>query len=158
MGFGFFMSACYDIGSLTFSVIREWNRESHLNQPESQKIVDFLKQALPYIQLIYLFGSRADGSEKPSSDWDVAFLGQQKLDNLQRWELAQGLASLLNTDVDLVDLLSASTVLNMQVVSKGRLLYGDINIKDVYETKVYSMYGRLQESRQDIIEQFMADK
>jgi len=93
MGFGFFLFAYYDIGSLTFSVIREWNRESHLN-----------------------------------------------------------------ADVDLVELLSASTVINMQVVSKGRLLYGDINIKDVYETKVYSMYGRLQESRQDIIEQFMADK
>jgi predicted nucleotidyltransferase len=105
-----------------------------------------------------LFGSRADGSHKPSSDWDIGVLGLNKLDNVQRWDLAQELASLLNTDVDLVDLLSASTVLNMQVVSKGQLLYGDINIRDVFETKVYSMYGRLQESRQDIIEQFMADK
>jgi len=134
------------------------NRESPLNQPELQKIVDFLRQGLPDIQLIYLFGSRADGSQKPNSDWDIALLGQQPLDNVQRWELAQELASLLNADVDLVDLLSASTVLNMQVVSKGRLLYGEINIQDVFETKVYSMYGRLQESRQDIIEQFLADK
>lgn len=129
-----------------------------MNQPELQKIVDFLKQALPDIQLIYLFGSRVDGSHKSSSDWDIAILGQQKWDNVQRWELAQEFSSLLNADVDLVDLLSASTVLNMQVASKGRLLSGDINIKDVYETKVYSMYGRLQESRQNIIEQFMADK
>jgi predicted nucleotidyltransferase len=134
------------------------NRESHLNQVELQKIVDYIKQILPDMQLIYLFGSRADGSQKPSSDWDVALLGQQKLDNVQRWELAQELALLLNADVDLVDLLSASTVLNMQVVSKGRLLYGDINIKDIFETKVYSMYSRLQESRLDIIEQFLADK
>jgi predicted nucleotidyltransferase len=129
-----------------------------LNQSEVQKIVAYLKQTLPDIQLIYLFGSRADGSHKPSSDWDVGLLGLKKLDNVQRWDLAQELASLLNADVDLVDLLSASTVLNMQVVSKGQLLYGDINIRDVFETKVYSMYGRLQESRQDIIEQFMADK
>ncbi len=134
------------------------NRDSPLNQPELQKIVDFLRQGLPDIQLIYLFGSRADGSQKPNSDWDIALLGQQPLDNVQRWELAQELATLLNADVDLVDLLSASTVLNMQVVFKGRLLYGEINIKDVFETKVYSMYGRLQESRQDIIEQFLADK
>jgi predicted nucleotidyltransferase len=127
----------------------------HLNQLEFQKIVDYLKQALPETQLIYLFGSRSDGSHKSSSDWDIALLGQKPLDNVRRWELAQELASLLNTDVDLVDLVdlvSASTVLNMQVVSKGRLLYGDVNVRDVYETKVYSMYGRLQESRQDIIE------
>jgi predicted nucleotidyltransferase len=129
-----------------------------LNQSEVQKIVAYLKQTIPDIQLIYLFGSRADGSHKPGSDWDVGLLGPNKLDNVKRWELAQELASLLNTDVDLVDLLSASTVLNMQVVSKGQLLYGDINIRDVFETKVYSMYGRLQESRQDIIEQFMAEK
>jgi predicted nucleotidyltransferase len=125
---------------------------------EVQKIVAYLKQALPNIQLIYLFGSRADGSHKPSSDWDIGLLGLNNLDNVQRWEMAQELASLLNTDVDLVDLSSASTVLNMQVVSKGQLLYGDINIRDVFETKVYSMYGRLQESRQDIIEHFLADK
>jgi predicted nucleotidyltransferase len=123
-----------------------------------QKIVAYLKQTIPDIQLIYLFGSRADGSHKPSSDWDIGLLGLNKLDNVQRWEMAQELASLLNTDVDLVDLSSASTVLNMQVVSKGQLLYGDINIRDVFETKVYSMYGRLQESRQDIIEHFLADK
>lgn len=134
------------------------NRESHLNQPKLQKIIDLLKLSLPDTQLIYLFGSRADNSYKPSSDWDIAVLGTGKLDNVQRWELAQELASLLNADVDLVDLLSTSTVFNMQVVSKGQLLYGDINIKDVYETKVYSMYGRLQESREDIIEQFLEDK
>lgn len=134
------------------------NRENSLNPSNEEKIVDYLKQVLPDIQLIYLFGSRADGSHNSNSDWDIALLAQKKLDNVQRWELAQELASLLNTDVDLVDLLAASTVLNMQVVSQGRLLYGDINIKDVYETKVYSMYGRLQESRHDIIEQFMADK
>lgn len=123
-----------------------------------QKIVAYLKQSIPDIQLIYLFGSRANGSYKSASDWDIGLLRPTKLDNVQRWELAQELASLLNNDVDLVDLLSASTVLNMQVVSKGRLLYGDINIRDVFETKVYSMYGRLQESRQDIIEQFMDTK
>jgi len=130
----------------------------HLNRAESQKIVCYLKQALPDTQLIYLFGSRADGSEKADSDWDIALLGQEKMDNVQRWQLAQELASLLNADVDLVDLLTSSTVLNMQVVSKGRLLYGDINTKDVFETKVYSMYGRLQESRHDIIEKFLEVK
>jgi predicted nucleotidyltransferase len=105
----------------------------YLNQIEFQKIVDYLKQALPAPQLIYLFGSRFDGSQKSNSDWDIALLGQKPLDNVQRWELAQELASLLSADVDLVDLLTASTVLNMQVVSKGRLLYGAINIKDVFE-------------------------
>lgn len=129
-----------------------------MNPSNKQKIVEYLKQALPEIQLIYVFGSRADGSNKSNSDWDIAVLAQQKLDNVRRWEIAQELASLLNTDVDLVDLLASSTVLNMQIVSKGCLLHGDINTKDVFETKVYSMYGRLQESRHDIIEKFMEVK
>lgn len=134
------------------------NRENFLNPSKEQKIVEYLQQTLPKIQLIYVFGSRADGTNKSNSDWDIALLGQEKMDNVQRWQLAQELASLLNADVDLVDLLTSSTVLNMQVASKGHLLYGDINTKDVFETKVYSMYGRLQESRQDIIEKFMEVK
>lgn len=134
------------------------NRENSLNPSNEEKIVDYLKQVLPDIQLIYIFGSRADGSHNSNSDWDIALLAQKKLDNVQRWEMAQELASLLGADVDLVDLRTASTVLNTQIVAKGQLLYGDINIKDVFEAKVYSMYGRLQESRHDIIEQFMEGK
>ena len=123
--------------------------------PDCQLIVQELRTQLPDIQLIYVFGSRGDGSHTSSSDWDIAFLWNNKLDNMTRWELAQTLAAKLNQEVDLVDVLTASTVFNMQVVSKGQLLYGDKNTQHLHEAKIYSMYGRLQESRQGILNQFI---
>jgi predicted nucleotidyltransferase len=125
------------------------------NTPATKKIAKLLHQELPEVRLIYLFGSQASGQATDSSDWDIAVLCQQPLDNIVRWNTAQTLASVLDRDVDLVDLLEASTVLQMQVVSQGKLLNGDEQSVHVFETQVYSMYAHLQESRQNIIDQFI---
>ena len=114
-------------------------------------------QPLAGLKLIYLFGSRAEGQETASSDWDIAFLADKPLPLLERWQLAQQLASELGVDVDLIDLAAASTVLRMQVIANGRLLFGEKYDSEVFETQVYSMYGRLQESRQDIVQDFIKD-
>ena len=71
--------------------------------------------------------------------------------------MAESLANELGVDVDLIDLLQASTVLQLEVVSKGIRLLGEQNIADIFETKVFSMYGRLQESRSGIIQKFLGD-
>jgi len=120
-----------------------------------QLIKTALLEALPTLKLIYLFGSQAKGTANGSSDWDIAVLPQGPLDNTLRWDLAQNLASKLGLDVDLVDLSGASTVLQMQVVNDGQLLMGDRQEADVFETQVFSMYAHLQESRQDIVDEFV---
>lgn len=120
-----------------------------------QLIKTALLEALPKIKLIYLFGSQAKGTANGSSDWDIAVLPHSPLDNTQRWDLAQNLASKLGQDVDLVDLSDASTVLQMQVINDGQLLMGDRQEADVFETQVFSMYAHLQESRQDIVDEFV---
>lgn len=114
-------------------------------------------QPLAGLKLIYLFGSRGEGQETASSDWDIAFLADKPLPSLERWQLAQQLASELGADVDLIDLAVASTVMRMQVIENGRLLFGEKYDSEVFETQVYSMYGRLQESRQDIVQDFIED-
>lgn len=117
-------------------------------------LMTLIKQYLPKVQLVYLFGSRASKQDQVDSDWDFAVLNVSTIGDQERWDIAQELADKLNADVDLVDLLSASTVLKMQVVNGGRLLYGETGVADVFETQTYSMYGRLQESRSDIISHF----
>lgn len=126
---------------------------SHINA-KHQLIINHLK-TLAGLELVYLFGSRADDSGLKKSDWDIAILCEYALGPKDRWDMAQSLANELGVDVDLIDLLQASTVLQMEVVSKGIRLLGNQDIADIFETKVFSMYGRLQESRGDIIEQFL---
>lgn len=39
----------------------------------------------------------------------------------------------------------------MEIVREGFLLKGDQGEADIFERKVFSMYGRLQESRSDLV-------
>lgn len=43
-------------------------------------------------ELIYLFGSCAEGKERPDSDLDLAFLTSKEIDDYQRFLTAQKLA------------------------------------------------------------------
>ncbi|NQY63713.1 MAG: nucleotidyltransferase domain-containing protein [Alteromonadaceae bacterium] len=119
------------------------------------KLVDLIKKDHPNVKLIYLFGSQASGQQHGNSDWDLAILNDTKLDPLNRWQLSEKLAELLKTDVDLVDLKEASTVLQMQIVTKGSLLFDKNNDSAAFEMMVFSMYGRLQEGRKSIITNFI---
>lgn len=84
---------------------------------------------------------------------DLAILPRKPLDSFKIWKLAQELSILLHHEVDLIDLLKASTVMRMQVISKGICLYAGNKIKrEVFEAYVYSAYARLNEERKGIIE------
>lgn len=108
--------------------------------------------ALPDCQAIYLFGSWGTDAQRPESDIDLAVLPSQPIDPVHRWELAQTLASAVGRDVDLVDLLSASTVLRMQVVAHGERLYcADIDTVEKFENSVFSTYAKLNEERREIL-------
>jgi predicted nucleotidyltransferase len=102
---------------------------------------------------IYLFGSVVADAVHESSDIDIAVLPQEPLSTETRWNLQQELAIALRTDVDLVDLLSASTVMQLQVVSTGELLFeGDGYKRAEFEMITFSMYARLNEERREILE------
>jgi predicted nucleotidyltransferase len=85
-------------------------------------VVNLLRTALPGLIAAYRFGSSAAGASRPDSDLDFAFLGDRRLDPVVRFALQEQVASALRTDVDLVDLRSASTVMASQVVTTGILL------------------------------------
>jgi uncharacterized protein len=117
-----------------------------------QTIVQFLvKKINPYV--IYLFGSEAQQQARQDSDIDFAFLGERTLSHYERFMIAGELASILNCDIDLVDLKEATTVFQAQIVGKGKVLYcADDNKKAQFEMKVFKEYAKLNEERAEILE------
>ncbi len=115
-------------------------------------MVKTLLAAIPGCQAIFLFGSWGTAAQRPDSDIDLAVLPLVPLDGVHRWDLAQELASLFGRNVDLVDLLTASTVMRMQIVAHGELLYGlHSNEVERFEDMVFSSYARLNEERREIL-------
>jgi uncharacterized protein len=109
--------------------------------------------AVPEVVAIYLFGSRARGEALPGSDVDIAVLAASPLAPLFRFDLQEALAAELHAPVDLVDLRSASTVMRVQVIEHGRLLYErDPVARQLFEATALSAYARLNEERRDILD------
>ncbi|MCC6811620.1 MAG: nucleotidyltransferase domain-containing protein [Deltaproteobacteria bacterium] len=82
-----------------------------------------LRNALPGVRLVYLFGSQAKDRARADSD------------------------------VDLVDLARASTVMKKEIVAGGRTLYEQSPAtRHAFEGQVLSAYARLNEERRPILE------
>jgi uncharacterized protein YutE (UPF0331/DUF86 family) len=80
------------------------------------------------------------------SDVDLAILAPAPLGDEERWALAQDLAAALGRDVDLVDLLSASTVMRVQVIDSGQLLFeSDATQRSEFEAVALGAYTRLND-------------
>ena len=122
---------------------------------DQKNLIQTLQHLMPDVRLIYLFGSQVDGSATPSSDIDVAVLLKKKLDPVARFDIEQTVAIKLNQDVDLVDLLTASTVLQNQVIMSGELLFGSESEQTQFEMQVMSMYQHLNEERADILQEYL---
>lgn len=114
-----------------------------------------LKSKLDGIKAIYLFGSYASGLATKKSDIDIAILMDKKIAPVQRWQIESELADELSRDVDLVDLLNASTVMQNQIIQQGICIYDDENKACFFEIQVMSMYQHLNAERADILKQHM---
>jgi predicted nucleotidyltransferase len=114
--------------------------------------VEALRAAIADLQAIYVFGSVATGQERPDSDVDLAVLASRPLEGEARWRLQEGIAAGLGRDVDLVDLRAASTVMQVQVLRTGRLLFEpEGSGRALFEATVLGAYTRLNFSRAGIL-------
>lgn len=120
-------------------------------------LITVCKQHIPDIKLLYLFGSHASKQTHSKSDIDLAVMFTQKTSSVVRWEIQQKLALEFNVDVDLIDLLSASTVMQNQIINKGTCLYDARDYKNAFEMQVMSMYQHLNEERSSILIAFKGD-
>jgi predicted nucleotidyltransferase len=121
-------------------------------------IVDELRSALNGLIAVYRFGSTVQDTASSWSDTDVAVLARHRLSPTVRFDLQDRLAARLGGDVDLVDLASASTVMAMQVVGHGRVLFeADADARGQFEDLTFSAYARLNEERRGILERIAAE-
>lgn len=114
-------------------------------------VVTALRQAFPHALGIYAFGSMIQGTARPDSDMDLAILVEGYAAPMALWDAANELAELLQRPVDLLDFRAASTVMQHQVLSNGRRLWGKEPQAGLYECFVMSEKGRLDEARAGIL-------
>ena len=118
--------------------------------------IKFLVSRLPTLHGIYLFGSQADGSARPDSDYDIAFLLPAPADSPEPYTLflmAVELGEHLGQTVDLIDLHQTKTDFRFQIISTAKRIYcADRTACDTFEVVTYSMYQRFEEERKDIVE------
>jgi predicted nucleotidyltransferase len=117
-----------------------------------EDILTTIRAAVPELVAVYQFGSTTDGTTHADSDLDLAVLARRPLPNLDRWDLQEELAVQMGRDVDLVDLRSASTVMQAQVIDTADLLAeADRTARQEFEMQVCSAYALLNEERAGIL-------
>jgi len=124
-----------------------------LNSTQIEIIVHTLNELIePW--LIILFGSYAKGRAGEESDIDIAFLADRKVDEYQSFCIAQELTESIGKSVDCVNLYSASTVFQMQVIGHGKVLYcKDETRRQYYFLRTFKEYALLNEERATILKQ-----
>ncbi len=109
-----------------------------MNTPPVDTDVAALVEVLqkpPELEFAALVGSRANGTAKPSSDWDIAIRWRreltptQRLDatELLRLQLAQAIGASPDA-IDLIDLAQARLAMRALVTEEGRVLVGQNNL------------------------------
>ena len=105
------------------------------------------------VQAIYLFGSTVTGQLHSNSDVDLAIKSEKPIPVARLWRLSNELAEITRCDVDLIDMSTASAVMRIQIIAKGRRIYCDDKVAcDLFEDFVFSDYARLNEERDGILE------
>ncbi|MFY7953054.1 MAG: type VII toxin-antitoxin system MntA family adenylyltransferase antitoxin [Armatimonadaceae bacterium] len=90
---------------------------------ESDAVVEFLREQIPGLRSVHLFGSRATGDWTSASDVDISVLGERPLEPLDLFRIAADLTVFLGAEVDLVDLRNVSTLLKYKIVTEGIRLW-----------------------------------
>lgn len=108
--------------------------------------------SIPDVRAVYVFGSVASGTSLSESDVDLAILGPRKLGGEERFRLQERIAQKIGRSVDLVDLLSASTVMRVEVLRTAEILRDtDPAARARFEGKALADYARLNELRSGIL-------
>ncbi len=104
---------------------------------------------------LLVFGSFSAGRATAHSDVDVAVLYRADAvpSSLQRLDLQQDLADLLQRDVDLIILNHADPIIAAQIDQNGELLVNkDVRLWDEQRVRILTSYAELKEIRKPMEE------
>lgn len=128
---------------------------------QQSQLIQLILNTWPDTQAIYLFGSWGTEYERPESDVDIAVLlpapQAKKAGSLVLTDLHYALQSLLNREVDLINLRQAPTVLQKEVVMAGRRIFCvPGTVADEFELLVLALYQKLNQERAGILAEGMS--
>lgn len=115
-------------------------------------VVLALKEAVPSLSAVYVFGSQVSGEAGPESDLDVALMSDESQGAEVLWDLSSRLAGIVGCHVDLLDLRSASTVMQYRIVTTGQRLWARDEQAALYETFILSQKTALDEARSGLLD------
>ena len=78
-----------------------------------------------HVEVAWLFGSLAQGRERPGSDLDVAVLGERPLSATDKKQLIERLARVSGRPVDLIDLQATRGPIVGRILQDGTPLFCD---------------------------------
>jgi predicted nucleotidyltransferase len=116
-----------------------------------QALLTHLQNHLPDLLAVYLFGSHAQRTAGPESDVDVAVLLSGQLDPVLLWQLSGDLADIVGVAVDLIDLRAATTVMQYQIVTRGRRLWAKDVQAGLFESFILSEKTALDTARAGLL-------
>jgi predicted nucleotidyltransferase len=110
-----------------------------------------IREVLSNSLAIYAFGSQLQATATPESDLDLAVLVAGYADALNLWELARQLENISGYPIDLLDLRTASTVMQYQVITTGQRVWADTLQADLFECYVLSEKTALDTARAPLL-------
>jgi len=114
-----------------------------------QHAVSFLDEQFG-LEILWLFGSEAQGTARPDSDVDLAALFRGRPAPLDILGARGDLEDILGREVDLVDLDRTSPILAMQVLRHGRLLVdGAPKRRIAFFSRTLNLYDDLKIQRRE---------
>jgi uncharacterized protein len=130
--------------------------ETPSERSASEIIAETVRRHYPEVQAIYLFGGFGTENEWPGSDVDIALLlpprRAKHVGSLALSELRFELESLLEKEVDPINLRRVDTILRKEVVMADRRIFtGDRYAADEFEMLTISFYQRLNAERAEIL-------
>ncbi|HET7570833.1 MAG TPA: nucleotidyltransferase domain-containing protein [Gammaproteobacteria bacterium] len=122
-----------------------------------ERLAQVLEARVPDLIAVYRFGSFGTAAMRADSDIDLGLLAERPLDPVHLFDVAGELATLAGRDVDLVDLITCSTVMRAQVIATGeRLLCRDAFRCESFADTAFSRYAHLNEARRGILADIQA--
>jgi uncharacterized protein len=116
-----------------------------MNPPSSELITRIVREVLPSASAAWLFGSAVKGHWREGSDLDLAVSMPQPFSAAARFQAAERMISALGVEVDLLDFHQLHTVMQVQIIHTGRLLFSTDPVALLqYQGFLYTEYQNIQ--------------
>lgn len=127
--------------------------------PSPQQARQAIRQCLPQSRAAWLFGSAAHGGARfgAGSDIDIAVRLPHPLGGPAQLHAAEQLAQRLGHEVDLLDFDRLPTVMQVQIMHTGELLFNDSGAEHLdHCSRILTEYQHIQRWRQPMVQQLLA--